>query len=617
MGAGWKSGLLWTDAHENLILDSGFETRTLRWGPAGLRTDISREQKVGRGGSQALAIRTHGASDGEGPAYFETRSIRSGKPYTFSVFTQSLASAAVYPEIRWRARDGSLLHADRGPLTPLEPSWRRAAVTGVAPQGAASALLVVGEAAGTSAPVTFLVDDAQLDRAPTARSYVETGDQTSGRPSHPSDLAALLMLLAGGLLAFVALRRAVLVALPLSLAVPPSFANLDSHLPDVTPTRALVIGCFAVAAARGWLRTPPRWILALGVAYSLVVMLALASDPSVLTIRLALSLTIGAFAPALLALAVVRQRRDLWALAASLAGTAVIVSAAALAEWIFDRHWIPLYPGVIFDTLERGGHLRSRATFPHAIVLGTFLAMALQLILGLLLTQRGNRRVAAGAAAVVVAAGLAATLSRAPWLGAIIGVAAFAGLSGVWRRWRVMAAVAAALAALVASPIGAPMRDAAVGLVRPETKQERFVVQVRIELAKRIGSHGVRSLVSSSLDPAARPSFPAVVEGRDVDLAESIDNTYVRELAQTGLLGLIALAALLIGVMTATIKGTLRAGGDLRHLASGVAAAQLVVLLVGLTVGTISFSQMGTAFWLVAGAGIAIGLLDVRASNTH
>ena len=62
------------------------------------------------------------------------------------------------------------------------------------------------------------------------------------------------MLVAAGLLAFVSLRGAVLIALPLSLAVPPSFANLESHVPDVTPTRALVIGCLAIAVARGQLR---------------------------------------------------------------------------------------------------------------------------------------------------------------------------------------------------------------------------------------------------------------------------------------------------------------------------------------------------------------------------
>jgi len=161
------------------------------------------------------------------------------------------------------------------------------------------------------------------------------------------------------------------------------------------------------------------------------------------------------------------------------------------------------------------------------------------------------------------------------------------------------------------------VREAAAGLVRPQTTQERFVVQVRVDLARQIGGDGIRRLVSSSLDPADRPAFPAVIQGRQVDLGQSIDNTYVRELAQTGLLGLLIMVALLIAVNVETIRGALRERGSLRYLGSGLAAAQLVVLLVGLTVGTISFSQIGTAFWLVAGAGIAMRKLSEHGSDLH
>ena len=611
-------GLLWTSRLENFVLDSGFEGATMRWRPAGLQTEVTRAPGMGRRGSAALRVRTDGAGDGEGPGYFEIPSIVPGKPFTFSVFAQGIqpaGSEAVYPEVRWRKSDGSLLGAMRGQLTLLDDSWKRLVVSGVAPDSTTSALLVVGEAAGTPAPVSFFLDDAQLERATTPGSYVETGEQTGGRPSHPTDLAALLMLVAAGLLAFVSLRGAVLIALPLSLAVPPSFANLESHVPDVTPTRALVIGCLAIAVARGQLRAPPRWMIALGVLYSLIVLAAFVRDPSPVSMRLALSLTIGAFAPALLVIAVARARRDISVLVISLAVTAGVVAVVALAEWYFDRHWIPLFPGVIFDTLERADHLRARATFPHPIVLGTFLAMSLQLTLSLMLSAKGNRRVLAGAGLVLVlvACGLAVTLSRAPWLGAVVGLATFALASGLWRRWKIILAVAVVVVALVASPIGGPMRDAVGGLIHPTSEQDRFVVQVRIDLAKRIGSEGVRSLVGSSLDPAARPAFPAVIEGREIDLAASIDNTYVRELAQTGVLGLLALIALLIAVVVETSRGARRADADTRLLASGLVAAQVVVLVVGLTVGTISFSQMGTAFWLVAGAGIAISRMNRHA----
>jgi hypothetical protein len=611
----WQVGLLSTGGGENLVLDSGFESTPLRWRPAGLQSDVSGARNLGAGGSAALEVRTRGSGDGEGAAYFQADGIRSGRPETFSAFVRGLDRTAVYPEIRWRASDGSLIQASRGQVTVVGEPWTRVVVSGTTPDGATSALLVVGEVAGTSKPVAYLVDDAQLEHARTPGSYVQTGDQTGDRPSHLTDIAALLMLLAAGLLAFTFLRAAVLVALPLSLAIPPSFASFDSHLPDMTPTRALVVCCMAAVIARRKLRVPPRLLLALGATYSAMVLIALVGDPSIVSVRIALSLTIGAFAPALLVLALAPERRDLWILAGSLAATAVAVAAVAVAEWHFDRHWIPLYPGVIFDALERGDHLRARATFPHPIVLGTFVAMTMPLALSLLLVTRGLRKVAVGVGGIVMVAGLVVALSRAPWLGALVGLAAFAGLSGLWRRWKPIGAVAAVLAVLVASPLGAPVRGAAVGLVRPETSQERFVVQVRVDLAKRIGGDGIRRPVSSSLDPADRPAFPAVIQGRQVDLGQSIDNTYVREVAQTGLLGLLALVALLVAVLVETIRGALRHEGGLRYLASGLASAQLVVVLVALTVGTISFSQLGTAFWLVAGAGIVTRHLSEHDSD--
>jgi hypothetical protein len=72
------------------------------------------------------------------------------------------------------------------------------------------------------------------------------------------------------------------------------------------------------------------------------------------------------------------------------------------------------------------------------------------------------------------------------------------------------------------------------------------------------------------------------------------------------------LIALLLAVVIETTKGA-RGDEETRLLASGLVSAQVVVLVVGLTVGTISFSQVGTAFWLLAGAGIALSRLNGHA----
>ena len=154
--------------------------------------------------------------------------------------------------------------------------------------------------------------------------------------------------------------------------------------------------------------------------------------------------------------------------------------------------------------------------------------------------------------------------------------------SGLWRRWKIILAVAVVVVALVASPIGGPMRDAVGGLIHPTSS--KIDSSCRFESIWRSASEARSE--SGGIEPrsAARPAFPAVIEGREIDLAASIDNTYVRELAQTGVLGLLALTALLFAVVIQTSKGARRADADTRLLASGLVAAQVVVLVVGLTV---------------------------------
>ena len=102
----------------------------------------------------ALRSERGARADGEGAAYYQADGVRSWSPETFSVFVRGLDRTAVYPEIRWRAGDGSLIQASRGQVTAVGESWTRLVVSGKAPDGATSALLVVGEAAGTSTPVT-------------------------------------------------------------------------------------------------------------------------------------------------------------------------------------------------------------------------------------------------------------------------------------------------------------------------------------------------------------------------------------------------------------------------------------------------------------------------------
>ncbi len=97
-----------------------------------------------------------------------------------------------------------------------------------------------------------------------------------------------------------------------------------------------------------------------------------------------------------------------------------------------------------------------------------------------------------------------------------------------------------------------------------------------------------------------------VVEGREVEHSATLDSIYGHELIQTAVLGLVAFLALILVVLGETFRGARRAHGEVRILGSALAAAEVVVLVAGLFSNVLGFAQVGTAFWLVAGAGMCL-----------
>ena len=605
----WEVGLLWSDKVENFVLDSGYERTSVPWYPAGLHTEVSRVAGRGRGGSAALDVHTQGPADGEGPGHVNVSGIQQGKRHSFSAYARSLDGATVYAEIRWKASDGSFVEASRGASHRLGASWQRVVVSGVAPEGAASALLVVGEAAGTPGRVGYQIDDAQFEQASHAGTYVATDGRTGVLPAHPTDVAALLMLVAAALFALTRLRLVVLVAIPLSLLVPASITTVGSSLPDMTPTRALVLASFCVLLARRQLRFPPRRVTVPALVYVAAVGAAVLVQPSVHAGGQALAVTLGAWAPALLVLGVARRPRDLWLLSGVLSGVAAVAAGLALVEMATGHYLLGEEPGLIFRVLERSGTLRTQATFPHPILLGTFAALALPLVVALAVRRGGWSRTGWLVAFLLVVAGLSSTLSRGPWLAAAVGLTVFLVLSGLRRRWIYLAAALSALGLAAAMPVATPVRDAAAGAVTRSDWQDRYIVDFRLQQAGALARYAVANPFSAHLDAASRPRLPGVVEGREIDNSAQLDSIYGNELIQTGIFGLLAYLATVAMAISLVFSSSRRARGELRVLGSALFAACTVALVVGLFSNVLGFAQVGTAFWLAIGAGICLGSL--------
>ncbi len=104
-----------------------------------------------------------------------------------------------------------------------------------------------------------------------------------------------------------------------------------------------------------------------------------------------------------------------------------------------------------------GPGLNARAGSPFLLgfnTLGTTLAIAVVLVLGLSLDGPRYRRLLWAAACSVVAVGLVLTWSRGAWLGAVLGVGTLLLTTGNRRLW--VGVLAAAAVLLVAAPVIAP-----------------------------------------------------------------------------------------------------------------------------------------------------------------
>jgi O-antigen ligase len=108
----------------------------------------------------------------------------------------------------------------------------------------------------------------------------------------------------------------------------------------------------------------------------------------------------------------------------------------------------------VFAWLMRGDGLRAQASAGHALNLGYLLAMGFGVCL--LVQTRLTTRVSRWGIAACIWAGLLATISRGPWLSAMVVFLAFVALrpQGLGGLLKVVAGLGAIAAAVVVSPIG-------------------------------------------------------------------------------------------------------------------------------------------------------------------
>ncbi len=303
------------------------------------------------------------------------------------------------------------------------------------------------------------------------------------------------------------------------------------------------------------------------------------------TVELVLSVTVPYF---VLSRAIrTRQQFDV-CIALFVAGM-VVVAGIAMFETL--RHWkvydavTELYRDRSFRYENRGGFSRASVSFGTPIALGFALALALGALM--YLRQLLARPRAGSIMLLVICAGLFSTVSRGPWIGAVmmIGLFVMLGRDGVRKAVQLGLAGVLALGLLAMTPAGKNIVELLpfVGDTRSDTVDYRF----RLITAAR--QTFTRNPWFGTTNPLRYPEMQAMRQGQGIiDLV----NTYIQVGLYTGGVGLV-IFLLSVAWPVLPLHRELRSRNALPPVTSdacrALLASQMGSLLIIGTVSAVSF----------------------------
>jgi O-antigen ligase len=301
------------------------------------------------------------------------------------------------------------------------------------------------------------------------------------------------------------------------------------------------------------------------------------------------------------------------ALMAFVVGAAVM---AAIAVFEFFKHWL-MYAGLEqalgiswgTDYLRRGGSLlRAEASTGHPIVLGYVMAVAIGLQLAL--------RPPAGATrswnllTAILAAGLIASLSRGPWIGAAAIVLVFL-VTGPRAAEGIMKLSLLGIGFLLAA-FAAGFGGRVVDLLPFVGSVEEGNISYRVRLLEAAVQQILENPFFGSFDFYQALEAQGLKQGQGI---VDIVNSYLGIGLASGLVGLGLFAGFFVTAAAGIARGVRRGRGkddEMSRLGRGLLATVIGIMLIIFTVSSISVIPV--IYWMISGVAVAYGLLAARAA---
>jgi hypothetical protein len=377
---------------------------------------------------------------------------------------------------------------------------------------------------------------------------------------------------------------------------------------DWTPAHVLGLISLAVLVARRGIH-PTRWTVldcsVFGYLLATAVPFVFKGLAPTWVFKYMLFTVIQYGAPYVILRSISTDRRAIERLIQVIVFWASVVSVFAVAETISGLNPFTHLEPAIFsneiwsDPVFRGDAHRATVSFSHPIALGMFAALVLPLGVWLAQRWRGRRSWIMWSGTISVASTLLLTLSRGPWLGALVAFVIPATLQPTGKRRAAGFVVVLVLAcgALYASGL-TPITQLIDDSFDPTSAAYANIVY-RQNLPSLVLDAWQRSMLIGYSDYNANGAFPAGI---------SIDNFYLASLILTGVLGLggfVVVAAAALQRLWKIARDPCIADSTTTSLAAallGVFAGQLLILATVAMIGSgaqVFWGFLGVAagFW--------------------
>jgi O-antigen ligase len=401
----------------------------------------------------------------------------------------------------------------------------------------------------------------------------------------------------------------ILFAVPMA-AIPISgmgLINVFIHLSHARILELFVLlpAFFILIRRRGTLafgRTWPDRILAVYIL--LTTLLALRDASVTATLRTGFYMFIDVFLPYFV---ISRWLKDLQDFRVALLSLVLVIMVAALiAVFEVSRQWLLYYSllGVLglegmLSFQARAGVVRAVVTAGHSIALGYLMVvgMGLYLYLKRLIRITFIRRLGMA----LLAAGLIASLSRGPWVGAVVLLVVFlaTGRNAMPRLVGFAAAAVLAFSLIAMLPGG----EKVINLLPFIGETEKGSIDYRQSLLNQSMIVIERNPWFGSVNYLETPEMEALRTGLGII---DIVNTYIQVVLETGFVGLglfvSFFALILLGIYRA-MRSVRDRNSEERLLGRALFATLLAILLIIFTVSSITIIPI--VYWSVAGLGAA------------